>query len=143
MKGNSWSALICLVLGNMVEAYNEDEKACWQIRLTNEDLFCSGSVSYNDDHLSDYRCSCTTPYLKRHITDRRNQMNVSNVYYQQVEYLTDIILAAKSSYMQLLSKFNNMKGIEAPTNDCLAIARDFYCFNAFRRCRDSEMVRIS
>ena len=45
--------------------------------------------------------------------------------------------------MHLLSKFNNMKGIEAPTNDCLAIARDFYCFNAFRRCRDSEMVRTS
>ena len=58
-------------------------------------------------------------------------------------FLTDTILAAKQSYMLLLSKFNNMKGIEAPTNDCLAIARDFYCFNAFRRCRDREMVRTS
>ena len=44
MKG-SWSSLFSLALINSVEAYNEDEKACWQIRLTDESLFCAGSVS--------------------------------------------------------------------------------------------------
>ena len=47
MKGNSWSVLMCLVLGNLVKGYNEEEKSCWQIRLTDDSLFCSGSVSGN------------------------------------------------------------------------------------------------
>ena len=72
MKGNSWSVLMCLVLGNLVKGYNEEEKSCWQIRLTDDTLFCSGSVSGNDIGVSDNGCSCTMPYLKRHITDRKN-----------------------------------------------------------------------
>ena len=72
MKGNSLSALICLVLVNLVIAYNEEEKSCWQIRLTDESLFCSGSVSGNDIGVSNNGCSCTMPYLKRRITGRKN-----------------------------------------------------------------------
>ena len=36
---------ISLITAQGVLAYNDDTKACWQIRLTDEDLFCSGNVS--------------------------------------------------------------------------------------------------
>ena len=40
-------------------------------------------------------------------------------------------------YSKLLAKWEE-KGKGAPSNDCLAIARDFYCYNAFGRCKDND-----
>ena len=40
---------ISLVAAQGVFAYNDDTKACWQIRLTDEELFCSGNVSQVED----------------------------------------------------------------------------------------------
>ena len=65
-------------------------------------------------------------------------MNVSNVHMTN-DWKCDS--EAKTSYNRLLQKYET-GGLEAPTNDCLAIARDHYCFNSFRRCRDSEMVSV-
>ena len=50
------------------------------------------------------------------------------------------LLAARNSYLQLLDAYNNHDGPKKPDNDCLAIARDYYCFVQFRRCRDNEKV---
>ena len=41
--------------------------------------------------------------------------------------------AAKARYMTLLDKWEK-GGKGSPSNHCLAIARDFYCFNEFKRC---------
>ena len=54
--------------------------------------------------------------------------------------LNSTLLAARNSYLQLLDAYNNHDGPKKPDNDCLAIARDYYCFVQFRRCRDNEKV---
>ena len=99
--------LIAAIFFTTVVGLNTREyKACWNVTLTNEDLFCYGGVRWPIDEETYY--------------DQEAIDQIARVRYNAVK---DKWLARE-------------KITDQPDNDCLAIARDFFCAASFRRCRD-------
>ena len=66
---------ISLIAAQGALAYNDDTKACWQIRLTDDNLFCSGNVS-RFCNLTSLCFRFITLSLKKHTTTRKNLIMV-------------------------------------------------------------------
>ena len=105
------------ILATSAFAYDDSIKECWDVRLRDESFFCYGEVGW--------------PLSK-------------NVYYDQVKrddgkfFLKVYFLEARALYNIVKDKWKGEKYLEQPDNDCLAIARYFYCAVAFPRCKDAS-----
>ena len=62
------------------------------------------------------------------------QYPMSTPVYYQAEQRDN---AARTKYMELKKKWDD-GGKGSPSNHCLAIARDFYCFTEFPRCDNDD-----
>ncbi|TNV85264.1 hypothetical protein FGO68_gene15235 [Halteria grandinella] len=85
-------------------------QSCWNVELDDETLFCYGAVHWP-------------------------------ITYELYKNAGDYDAKAKSDYKQLLSKWRETQlntQLTDPSNDCLAISRDFYCAYYFPKCADDQ-----
>ena len=93
---------------NGVSALADDEyKACWDINLYDESMFCYGAINWPIDEDNYYNAV--------------RQDDLAKEWYRALLFKW---------------KARANPEIEQPDNDCLAIARQVYCTAAFPKCVD-------
>ena len=106
----AYLTLLCSLIATVASLNTREYKACWNVTLTDESLFCYGDINGPIDEDTFY-----------------NAKSYDEVARQNYTKLKDKWLALREA-----GEDSTMH----PTNDCLAVARGIYCAAAFRRCRD-------
>ena len=88
---------------------NNYYQACWDVKLTDENMFCYGSVNWKIDE---------------------------ETYYNQEQQ--DAIAKDMYRNLLFKWENRTREDPQSPQNHCLAIARQVFCAHTFRRCRDYE-----
>ena len=118
MKKMKLALITILFLIQFVNCFDDSIKECWNIRLQNEKLFC-----YPGD-LIQWPLSKSVYYDQ----DRRDAGKLT--------FFTFVV--ARANYNIVRDKWKGEKNLTAPNNHCLAIARYFYCAQAFPACKDQD-----
>lgn len=107
--------LFIVLLLSFVSLYAEEVtdynwNPCWTLPLKNTDLFCYGVVTWP----------------------------ISESVFRRHEELDQL---AKRDYQVLMEKWEKEGSTSKnPTNDCLAISRDFFCAYYIPKCGDAERL---
>ena len=106
-----------------------DWKACWDVELLDDTLFCYGAVSLfslSEPRSTGLSLSIITTTSKKEI---------------KVNFNLQLYVEAKKMYRDLLAKWKARESTdENPTNDCLAIARDVFCAYSIPKCKNNNNV---
>ena len=99
-------------LATVASLQDREYKACWDINLQDENMFCYGAVNWSIDEEN---------------------------YYNSVKQ--DELAKSLYRALLFKWEMNTNKVQKDPTNDCLAVARQIYCTHAFPKCIDKNTQR--